>query len=270
MSNGALGMYELLSAIEPARRQLREHDLYASVNDLEGVRIFMEHHVFAVWDFMSLLKSLQQRVTCVSTPWLPSGSPMACRLVNAIVLEEESDDLGEHGCLSHFELYRRAMGEIGADCTAIDGFVSLIAEGVGLEDALDRARAPLAARTFVHSTFETIGAGEAHITAAAFTFGREDPIPGMFRRLLAPLEREGLETTRLLRLYLDRHIGLDEDHHTPMAVRMLADLCGEDQVRWRQASLAAQGALTARLALWSSVACSLALRRAGVDPRLAA
>lgn len=268
--NAAVGMYELLAAIGPARRQLHEHDVYGSVGDLAAVRTFMEHHVFAVWDFMSLLKCLQQQVTCVTTPWLPRSQTTACRLINAIVLEEESDDLGELGCLSHFELYLGAMRELGADCGPIDRFSGLLAAGASVEDALAQSRAPLAAQAFVRNTFETIGSGAPHVIAAAFTFGREDPIPGMFRRLLAPLEQTDADATRRLRLYLERHIGLDEDHHTPMAVRMLADLCGDDLEHWRQAAHAARAALAARLALWSSVACAILLQRAGVDPSLAA
>ncbi|WP_206364224.1 DUF3050 domain-containing protein [Sphingomonas sp. UV9] len=261
-------MHALLQAIEPARRELANHPLYAQVGSIDDLRQFMESHVFAVWDFMSLLKQLQRSITCVETPWLPAADANAARLINEIVLEEESDDCGELGYLSHFELYRRAMVQTGADCTAIDSFLALIATGEPVESALVLAGAPLSAQVFVGSTFRLLEASDVHGIAAAFAFGREDPIPHMFRRILAALNTDCADETQLLRLYLERHIALDEDHHTPLAVRMVVNLCGDEDTRWHEASTAARDALAARLDLWSGVHSELALVRAGVPLRL--
>jgi hypothetical protein len=259
-----MGMYELLRRVDTARRQLDRHPLYEAVDGPDSLRLFMQSHVFAVWDFMSLLKALQRNVTCVTLPWLAAPLPTATRLINEIVLEEESDDCGELGFLSHFRLYRLAMEEAGADCGPIDAFTGLVAEGQPVEAALARSGAPLPARIFVGATFALLEEAPAHALAAAFAFGREDPIPRMFRRLLASIETGRRPRSALLRHYLERHIGLDEDHHTPLAVRMVAELCGEEPAKWRASADAAHRALAARLDLWSGVHGEIELLRAGV------
>ncbi|MHC5538945.1 DUF3050 domain-containing protein, partial [Singulisphaera rosea] len=106
--------------IAPLRDALLAHPVYAGIDDIDGLRRFMEHHVFAVWDFMSLLKALQRRVCCVDVPWTPPANPAACRLVNQIVLGEESDEDEEGRPSGHFELYRRAMQLCGAETGPID------------------------------------------------------------------------------------------------------------------------------------------------------
>jgi hypothetical protein len=71
--------------------RLLSHHLYQHICDERSLRLFMRAHVFAVWDFQSLIKALQRMLTCVEIPWLPSGDPLARRLINEIVLDEESD-----------------------------------------------------------------------------------------------------------------------------------------------------------------------------------
>src|SRR2546425_11084063 len=97
--------------------------LEEEIDRLDSLRLFMEHHAFAVWDFMSLLKALQRRLCCVEVPWLPAVDPLGSRLVNEIVLAEESDDDGRGGFASHFDLYHRAMTRCGANSAPIDGFL---------------------------------------------------------------------------------------------------------------------------------------------------
>src|SRR5882757_7152683 len=93
----------LRAFIQPTRQALLDHRIYCQIRGLDGLRLFMEHHVFAVWDFMSLLKALQQRICCVDVPWIPSSTSFTCRLVNEIVLGEESGEDGEGGYARHFE-----------------------------------------------------------------------------------------------------------------------------------------------------------------------
>ena len=264
----ALGMHNLLRRLEPARSQLAHHNVYAGLQSIEDVRVFMEHHVFAVWDFMSLLKSLQRRLSCVEVPWLPVGSARMRRLINEIVLEEESDMIdGEP--VSHFELYRSAMLAVGAETRPIDAFVTALRSGADVPTALAGCSVPVGARAFVGKTFEIIASDNLHQIAAAFTFGREDAIPGMFRKLIDSLSCQRSASLGPLQVYLDRHIGLDEDNHGPMALSMLAELCGDDERRWEEATDAALTALTARLTLWSTVSSEVALRRLGVPDVIA-
>ena len=250
---------DLQESLRSLREQLVKHRLYVQMKTPADLHIFMEHHVFAVWDFMSLLKALQLRLTCVTIPWVPQGDPNARRLINEIVLDEESDDNGEGGYTSHFELYRAAMAQSGADASGIDHFLDRLERGDPFNEALEQARVPEAARIFVRATWDILGSNSTHSIAAAFTFGREDLIPDMFRALVLDLDERFPNQLGLLRYYLERHIQLDEEHHTPLARRMVAVLCGTDQKKWREAEEAARAALHARIALWDGVVEQIAI-----------
>ncbi|MFN0244699.1 MAG: DUF3050 domain-containing protein [Planctomycetota bacterium] len=253
-----IGSYDALrSQLAAERMALVRHPLYAQLATLDDVRLFTEHHVFAVWDFMSLLKCLQRALTCVDVPWVPRGDTGARRLVNEIVTAEESDDGIGGGFTSHFELYRAAMQECGADVARVDAFVALVSRGTSVSAALQLARAPAAARAFVESTFVTIESRSIARVAGAFTIGREDVIPEMFRRVMAELSQQSGGGLTLLVHYLDRHVRLDGDQHGPMAARLLESLCGADEARWRDAQLGAREALAARGAFWDAIAARI-------------
>jgi hypothetical protein len=244
----------------PLRAALLDHPLYREIDRLESLRVFMEHHAFAVWDFMSLLKALQRRLGCVEVPWLPAGDPLGSRLVNEIVLAEESDDDGRGGFASHFQLYHRAMTRCGADTAALDGFLDELRRGRLVPAALETPGVPECARRFVRQTFRVIDGGDLCATAAAFTFGREDLLPAVFRRIVDELNVEACGGLDDFRYYLDRHIGLDEEEHGPMANRLLLSLCGSDASRWQAAEQAAANCLEARRGLWDGT-CDAIRRR---------
>jgi len=245
---------DLQQALAPDRASLVEHPLYARLATLADVRTFMEHHVFAVWDFMSLLKSLQRELTCIEVPWTPRGDRLACRLVNEIVLCEESDVGPGSGYTSHFELYRAAMLDAGADLSRIDTFVGRIRDGESIQDALREAKAPQPAQVFILSTFATIRSRSLPRIAAAFTLGREDIIPGMFVRLADDLSRSPGGRLALLRDYLERHIHVDGEQHGPMSARLLESVCGGDANGWREGHRGARDSLVARRVLWDGIA----------------
>ena len=251
----------LQESLGPLRAQVVEHSVYHHIEALTDVRIFMEHHVFAVWDFMSLLKTLQRHLTCVTIPWMPQGDRRSRRLINEIVMAEESDEEGGGGYSSHFELYRAAMDQCGADTSRIDGVLDRIRRGEGVTAALDKAGVPQAAQAFVGTTWKIVASGAVHAIAAAFTLGREEVIPDMFRALVADLQTRFPEQLTLFHTYLERHIHVDEVHHTPMALHMLAGLCNDNPRKWREAEEAARMALNARIALWDGVVEQIAIAK---------
>jgi hypothetical protein len=250
------GISSLEEQLAPLYVRLADHRLYRSFRGVDDLRLFMESHVFAVWDFMSLLKTLQRGLTSIEVPWLPSAYPHSRRLINEIVLGEESD-VYEGRAASHFELYLEAMQQAGADTAAISSLLTGLREGKGWEEALAGCGATSAAQAFVASTFRTIERGQLHAIAAAFTFGREDLIPDMFRGFLRDQDRQLNGQLGLFRWYLDRHVEVDGDEHGPMALEMMAELCGEDDRKWQEAAGAAVEALEARLELWDAIADSL-------------
>lgn len=242
------------AAIAAERRALLEHRLYGQLLTLEHLAAFMELHVFAVWDFMSLLKALQVRLTCASVPWLPQGNAQVRRLVNEIVLGEESDALPSGGAASHFELYLHAMREAGAETAQVEHFIRLLESGQPVAAALEHAGVPEAVGSFVRHTFEVIERGRPHEIAAAFTYGREDLIPEMFTQLVHGLERQFPGKLATLRYYLDRHIELDGDKHGEMGRQMVELLCERNPRLEEQAGQAAVAALQARMRLWDGIA----------------
>ena len=237
-----------------ARERLVCHRLYRLVDSPERLRAFMAVHVFAVWDFQSLLKAMQQRLTCTSLPWLPTPDPEARRLVNEIVLEEESDELPDGGHASHFELYVDAMRQAGSDTGPIERLLSGLGEGLPLDRAIERSGAHPAAAAFVAKSFEVIACGETHRIVAAFTHGREDVIPDMFRNLVGQLAEADPAHWGRFRFYLERHIEHDDDKHAPLCRRILARQCGDDAAKWAEASETARECLEARIALWDAIA----------------
>ena len=247
--------------------RLLTHPLYGEVRDEPALRLFLRSHVFCVWDFQCLLKALQRVVTCVQVPWLPTPDPQARRLVNEIVLDEESDIAPDGGHLSHFELYRAAMRAAGADGTPIDALLADLARGVDVGTALASPALPPAAAGFTRTTLR-LAAGPTHVAAAAFAWGREDVIPDMFRRLVGALADRRPARWALLRYYLDRHIERDSEVHSVAARALARRLCGEDPRLHAEAHAAAREALQARLLLWDALSDEIRAARVA-DPTLA-
>jgi hypothetical protein len=219
----------------------------------------METHVFAVWDFMSLLKSLQLRFTSVRVPWIPIGDRTVRRFVNELVMAEESDEHPSGGHSSHFELYLDAMRQAGCDLRPIEAVCSAVSDGGDALAAIRDTGAPRHVTDFVAFDLDVATDGQDHGVAAVFTLGREDLIPKMFTQLMRAAATEP-ERLALFEAYLERHIGLDGDVHAPMAFRTLALVCGDDARRWEEAETAARRALQARVALWDGVLAQLRSR----------
>lgn len=243
----------LKETLQPELNKLRSHPLYHSIHTIDCVKVYMEHHVYAVWDFMSLLKCLQHELTCTQIPWLPKGDPAIRYMINEIVIGEESDADPDGGHTSHFELYLRGMRQCGANCDSIVSFTGMIQSGLSVREALMKSGAPDACRDFVNHTFAIIGEGALHKIAAAFAFGREDVIPTMFREVVSGLNSEHEEQLSIFKYYLERHIELDGDEHGELAMRMVKNICGNDEALWKEAAAAAAQCLQMRLRLWDAI-----------------
>lgn len=238
------------------KTELAQHPIFAEINSIDVLRHFMEVHVFAVWDFMSLTKRLQHELTCIQLPWLPPKNAEAARLINEIVLGEESDNKRGDGHCSHFELYLDAMREIGADTSQVERFITLQAQGMHYTVALQSVDASEAASGFVSHTLDTALNAPAHSVAAAFLHGREDVIPTMFQRILNDSALT-IDQAPTLRYYLQRHIDVDAGEHGPAAERLLAKLVDGDEQRQREACQSAIAAIDSRIALWDKLRISM-------------
>ena len=238
--------------ITSLREELKSHRLYQQLQTVEDIKIFTQDHVFAVWDFMSLLKTLQRELTCVSIPWVPRKKGKLTQFINEITLAEESDvDLSGES-KSHFEMYLDAMRHMGSDTHKIEVFLSKIDQKSSVEEALDLAEVPEAVKNFVKVTFKTIYSNDAHKVAAAFTFGREDLIPDMFIEIIHQTHEQ--ESFKDFLYYLNRHVELDGDSHGPLSLDMIVELCGDDQQKWSEVLVSAKEALEVRISLWNYIA----------------
>ena len=241
------------------RTALLDHPLYAQVASVADLRQFMEDHVFAVWDFMSLLKRLQQDMTCIRVPWFPADNAKAARLINDIVIGEETDVDPDGSYVSHLALYLRAMRDIGASTRPFEKFRSLVLVGVPVEVALARIGAPPHVQAFVAHTMRLANSGSTEEVLAAFFYGREDIIPEMFRRLLDTLygAKQNNDRLRHFIYYIDRHIELDGDSHGPMGRELLEGLVADSPVRGERALRAACSSIKARIELWNGTLSKL-------------
>lgn len=240
--------------IEPLRQELLNHSLYAKIHTIEDLHVFLTHHVYAVWDFMSLLKGLQIHLTSVSIPWTASPNPELRYLINEIVVAEESDLALDGSRQSHFEMYLDAMKECGVTTQPVLDFLEQVAITKNVFVAIKNSHLPAEVKEFLNFSFTVIETGQPHKIASAFTFGREDLIPNMFTEIVKSFQKNFPETNvSKLIYYFERHIELDADEHGPMAMKMIDYLCGDDIKKWQEVAQVAQESLEKRIGLWNAI-----------------
>ena len=244
-----------ISKVNQHKHLLENHSLLVTntIQSIDDLKIFMEHHVFAVWDFMSLAKALQHRICPSGDLWLPSARQRKLgRLINEIILSEESDiDPFRNSHISHFDLYCQTMAEIGADTRPIMKFLESV-EKEGIDFALIDSFIPDPSQEFMRTTFDIIQRGKVHEIAAAFTYGRETVLPAMFQRLIAQLDLNSIEASRFA-FYLERHIEVDGDSHGPASINLVEELCENHPLKIIEAEHTAITAIKSRIAFWDKV-----------------
>lgn len=241
-------------SIQSQKNLLLQHSLYKKVQTIEDLHCFLESHIYAVWDFMSLLKALQTKLTCTTTPWFATGNPEIRYLINEIVLAEETDLNIDGHRQSHYEMYIDAMTACGANTTKITHFLSEVHSLQNIFAVINQSDLHPNIKAFLDFTFRVIEEGMPHKIAAAFTFGREDLIPSMFTEILKNFQANFPETdlSKLI-YYFERHIELDADEHGPMAMQMINELCGTDALKWKDIETTSIQALEKRIGLWDAI-----------------
>ena len=243
----------VIDEIQPLREKLKKHELYESLKSIEDIKVFMESHVYAVWDFMSLLKALQNLLTCTKIPWTPNLDSKSARLINQIIVDEESDLNYNGEPKSHFEMYLEAMEEIQANTLLINHFISGIKEQDATVNFINNYNIDSSIQSFLNFSFQTIEGRKSHEIAAAFTFGREEIIPDMFIAIIEQTEKSKKVSLDKINYYLQRHIDLDGGEHGPLAHEMIVGLCQEDYLKWQEVINISKKSLEERIKLWDYI-----------------
>ena len=245
-------MNSITQNLEPLKNRLRNHSLYSKIKDVDDLNIFSNAHVYAVWDFMSLLKFLQINLTSISIPWFPSKNTTTAKLINEIVAGEETDEDQEGQPVSHFEMYIDSIEEFGLNTSEIINNLNTLNNIETINKDIERLNIKSYVKDFLKFTFSVIKRGKIHEVASVFTFGREDLIPDMFIPLIEGINSENNDLNKLI-YYFKRHIEVDGDMHGPMSMEMLSYLCNNDPSKISESALIAEKALLARISLWDGI-----------------
>jgi hypothetical protein len=239
--------------IDKAQWRLRQHPLTTRqcINCVEDLELFMVNHVYAVWDFMCLVKQLQHILAPSGSPWNPKHSASARRWTNEIILGEESDISPDGGHASHFESYLSAMEQIGMDTEWMKQWPSYV-QSVGWEKAMEHENVPFPAKVFMTTTKEFVDSNKPWVICAALALGREDLLPQQFKAVLEQLERADVPSY-IFNWYLDRHVVIDGEEHGPAARKLLEELCEGDPVKEKESTEAALKAIEVREKFWGLI-----------------
>jgi hypothetical protein len=230
-----------------------QHPLFQHITSLEALQIYLEHNVFAVWDVMSLIKSLQKNLTCTQSPWVPVGNAGSRYFINEVVLGMESDVDDQNNRASQFELYLKAMLQLGSKTHHINQIIEDIRIGLPAHQALRKIGLPPVASSFADNTFTLIHAGKMHIQAAVFIFCRESLIPDNFILNVNEINRMTGNKASQFSWYLSRHMESDWAHYSYMGYDLVSQLCGENQHKWNEVEVAVCNTLERRISLYNSI-----------------
>ncbi len=237
--------------LDELKHKITAHPLFANKLEPKHICKFMESHIFAVWGFMSILKSLQKIITPNNLPWIPNKNTKngLVNFVNEIILCEESDYIEGIGFVSHFEIYLLAMKNMGAKTDQLDKLTSRIIEKGYNKKYIDDVDASAEVKSFLKYDLEVSMNGTLPEIIGAFTLGREKVIPNMFSYILPAIEKTS--TSKYLTTYLERHIDIDGDRHGPLSMKLLNASCDKEELSIAYA--AAIESLELRLLVWDKI-----------------
>ena len=251
---------ELAPLLELRCQKLKTHPVFEFVQTKEDLRYFMSWHAFAVWNFMSLAQRLQHELKSAHLPWTPPKSSPVARMLNDIVLGEESDVKmwGWHS--SHIDLYLSAMKEVGANASQLEKFLGLISLKIEVNNALRMVKAPEAVQKFVLATNATVKNGSVSEVLGAFLYAREEAIPHIFNSRLAEWF-DPIEQAPNFMYYLKRHIALQGECEGSVAMELVNDLTRGLEDSLQKIQHASVMAIDQRLALWNALQSELEQRK---------
>ena len=153
-------MNNVAQNLEPLKNKLRNHSLYNSIESVEDLKIFTNAHVYAVWDFMSLLKYLQINLTTISVPWYPSRNNSTAKLINEIVAGEETDENEDGRPMSHFEMYLDSIESFGVKTDSILNNINSLNSLDTINNDIEKLKIEDYIKDFLKFTFSVINRGK--------------------------------------------------------------------------------------------------------------
>ena len=240
------------------KNKIYKHKLFHKNLETKHIRYFMESHIFSVWGFMSILKSLQYSLSRNSLPWVPTENTRngLTSFINEIVLSEESDYIEGIGYVSHFEIYLEAMKEIGADNSKILKLIDCINREGSAYNVINNLDILDEVKDFIRFDLDTALSGDLPKIIGSFTLGREKVIPNMFEHIVQSVA--DASATNKFTTYLNRHIDIDGDRHGPLSAKLLDKLCCSDK-NLKVAYQAGIDSLNLRLKVWDKISDNMSL-----------
>jgi len=245
-------------AIDELKQSLTSHKLFSNELNLSQMSKFMESHIFSVWGFMSLLKSLQSGITVTGAPWIPNENSRngLTNFINEIVLCEESDDIGNIGYMSHFEFYLLAMNKMKASTSQINLLIERLKSEKYNEKLIDELDIYSEVKDFVKFDLDIALSGNLSKIVGGFALGREKVIPNIFSYIIPCIDHN--DSTKKLLTYLKRHVDVDGDRHGPLSIKLLDTICQSDE-SYLMAYNSGITSLKLRLKVWDRIANELGI-----------
>ena len=238
------------------KKSIRKHSLFSNKLTNRQIAIFMESHIYSVWGFMSLLKSLQYGLSSNNLPWIPTSNTTngLINFINEIVLSEESEYIKGIGFTSHFEIYLLAMKKIGAKANEIKKLIKNIEKNKKYKDAILDIKINKEVKDFLDFDIKTSQSNSLPKIIGGFTLAREQVIPNMFEYIIPAIKDK--KSAKYFITYLKRHITIDGDRHGPLATRLLKTICtsNNDMCIAYKSGIKS---LKLRLKVWDKVASEL-------------